>query len=756
MEKHTKTEEKGPEKYPDDIGYLAEGIRNRFILLSATPLNNRLSDLSNLFRIFLDRDLRDLTRQGKNVALFDNYAAIKDELKTNPNNKELKNKLKVVVKKIKEDILDDLMILRTRKYIKDSPRYRETMIAGKPLIFKDPSIKRIQYDKDLEAYYNDYLGLYTGLAEFLEKLEYPYIDLFSIEDKGKSNLRALVKILLLKRIESSICAFDISIQHIKQKEQYLISLLSKTSDIDKVKEGWQKKYGKNREEDVDVDEELGVVFNEKIEESEEPKKVKLDPKELKKKAEKDLELIEQYEAKIEKVRKKDGKYNDPKIERLKIELDRIYGNGGEIQKVILFTQFKDTANYTFRELQEWVSKSSKPKLRRLGMEVVTGDVDIETKERRLKRFAPMANDYSIKDDELHFLVSTDALSEGVNLQDASIVINYDLPWNPMRIVQRVGRVNRIGSTNDIYVFNFFPTRDLEELLKLLQILWTKIEDVQNLLAKEMQILSEEEEVTVDTIGETIKREREETDINSLETNARSSDFRIADVYGEDEETIQKLKIISKLMDLGISETEFKNIRELFEELPYYTIKDAKKGLRLYRIFDKVRNERMKNVLLKFEEGNIEKASFDEILKLAETNEGNKIVDLNSVEVAKLKKQILNCDKHFEEHEYHDYRQLFIPLRQAQIQPFIGIHLKIVRYLKSTLRQGRLVQVDEEEINRILRVRQIYESMKLRSNEIMELKKWFQDAGIEIEKDDLGKLEPNTIIDVLEKFFNEYL
>ena len=317
---------------------------------------------------------------------------------------------------------------------------------GETLVFRDPHVKKTQYDKDLSNYYDDYLDLYSGLAEFLDELEYPYVDLFLIEDRRKLNIRTLMKILLLKRIESSIYAFDNSIKRMESKEKYFLKLLDKSSDFNEIREKWQEKYGK-RKIDFDPDEELGILVEEESEDSEDS--IKLNIKELKEKAKKDLKLIHEYREKIDKVTLESNKFIDPKLERLKIELENIYSNGGDIPKIILFTQFKDTANYIFHEINEWISKSHNVKLRNLGMGVITGDVDLATKERRLKRFAPIANDYYselIESEEIHFLVSTDALSE-VNIQATSTVINYDLPWNPMRIVQRVGRVNRIGSEN---------------------------------------------------------------------------------------------------------------------------------------------------------------------------------------------------------------------------------------------------------------------------------------------------------------------
>lgn len=728
---------------------VTEGIRNRFILLSATPLNNRISDLINIFKIFLDRDLRDLTRQGKNIKLFERYESLKKDLKANPGNKDLKHKLKETIKKIKNEILDDLMILRTRKYIKESERYKNTKINGKTLVFKDPQVKKVQYDSNLTAYYTDYLNLYNGLAEFLEELEYPYVDLFLIDEKSKLNIRTLMKVLLLKRVESSIYSFDVSIKRMENKEKFLLHLLNKNSDLNRIRDKWQEKYGSKAEE-YDKDEELGVLVNEESEKVIE--KDKIDLKELKEKTKNDLKLIKEYQKKIDKLRTVDNKYNDPKLERLKNELKKVFEGKTEIPKIILFSQFKDTVNYVYNELNEWIGSSTDSKVRNLKIDRITGDLDFETKERRLKRFAPLANEYKpSEDEEIHFLVSTDALSEGVNIQDASVVINYDLPWNPMRIVQRVGRVNRIGSTNDITVYNFFPDRDLEELLKLLKKLGDKIEDVQNLLAKEMQILSDEESITVDTIGEKIKNERSETDITELEVNTRSSDFQTADVYGEDEETIQKLKIINKLKDLGVSEEEFKDLEKFLKRKPYYTITKGKM-LKLYEIWDIKRKEKMKDFLMNFDGTQGELVPFDEIIKLTEVDKGLKVTDLTYDKIEELKNNFINCDTFFEENYYKDYSNLFKASRQGYLQSFVGVQRKILRYLRSLSRLNK----EKGEKERIIKIRHIYESMKLRTDEIKDLKLLFETYGINIEKDDLKKIKSTKIIGILEEFFEKYL
>ena len=391
------------------------------------------------------------------------------------------------------------------------------------------------------------------------------------------------------------------------------------------------------------------------------------------------------------------------------------------------------------------------------MDIVTGDIDSERKEKIMNRFAPIANDYAIKEgeDEIDFLISTDALSEGVNLQDASIIINYDLPWNPMRIVQRVGRVNRIGSDNQVYVYNFFPDRDLEELLRLMEKLLGKIEDVKNLLAKEMQILSEEEDVTIDTIGETIRNVRNETDISKLEDNLRNKEFKDADVYGEDEETKQKLRIISKLLELGITEREFSELGAKVGITPFYTIVEDGKIVRLYKVFDKLRNEKMRDFVVTFDGESCMEADKDSIIELTDCERWKSVLDLDTAQMSDLRKNVIEMENRFREGMFKDYTKLFTPLRQGRIQSFEGLHRKVVGYLRGVKGQSRLFEsVDSEEA--LLKILHIYTSMKLRTHEVKYLKDVFFDAGINLEKDDLKKHSLDVIIGALERFYIEYL
>jgi len=213
--------------------------------------------------------------------------------------------------------------------------------------------------------------------------------------------------------------------------------------------------------------------------------------------------------------------NDPKLESLKQIIGNPSFKSQELKdipslnrkKIIIFTQYRDTAYYLYHNLLNWIKNEVdlhtwlKDERDRIKITPVTGDTETPTKINYIKRFAPEANngfDEANKFGRIEILISTDVLSEGVNLQDADAVINYDLPWNPMIIVQRVGRVNRIGNEKDVYVINYIPSDEIEVIVGVLRKLKEKIQDITLIVGKDVKILSPEEEINIETFGERLK------------------------------------------------------------------------------------------------------------------------------------------------------------------------------------------------------------------------------------------------------------
>jgi hypothetical protein len=171
--------------------------------------------------------------------------------------------------------------------------------------------------------------------------------------------------------------------------------------------------------------------------------------------------------------------NDAKLEKLKKLL------AGELkgQKVLLFTYYKDTARYLYKQLCSddpatllWKTEAGEPRIRRMD-----SGADAKERARLIAQFAPRANnkpEIAGSDSEIDILISTDVLSEGQNLQDCGILINYDLHWNPTRMVQRAGRIDRIGTSFEtLWVLNMFPDEGLEKLLGLVESLSQKITSI---------------------------------------------------------------------------------------------------------------------------------------------------------------------------------------------------------------------------------------------------------------------------------------
>jgi len=156
-------------------------------------------------------------------------------------------------------------------------------------------------------------------------------------------------------------------------------------------------------------------------------------------------------------------------------------------KVLIFTQYADTADYVYRNIN--------PEERRRDIECIYGTD--KSKARMAARFAPMANRH-IKigdDDQVQILVATDVMSEGLNLQDGDVVVNYDLHWNPVRLIQRFGRIDRIGSENDqIWGFNFLPETGLEKQLGIHEVLRRRISEINESIGEDTAILDKDEQV----------------------------------------------------------------------------------------------------------------------------------------------------------------------------------------------------------------------------------------------------------------------
>lgn len=434
------------------------GKRPHMLFLTATPINNTPWDL--YWQIML-------------LVLMDGSAFIKENVvdlfkffKQAQENPALLN-----------DLLNEISIRRTRDYIIEN--YEDAFITielpngetkEQKIIFPKRELENINYQLD-KAYKGMYKEISDTLTEKLEMayyriLEYRKVSLQSEEEKlalGRMiAIGGIFRTILLKRLESSVDAFRKSISNhvefLEKLKTYLKSgkLLTKEAYF---------KYLMNLDEEFDGEKLLETLTEFKINE--------YDSDNLFKDIDKDIVLLKAILEKVNKIRPED----DSKLKVLKEKLLELSKDG----QVVLFTYYADTLNYIAGE----IAKDKRFGGIKIGTISGSGKTSKNPQQRE-----HIIEDFSAK--KIDILLSTDILSEGQNLQTAKYLINYDLHWNPTRMIQRAGRIDRIGSPyRKIFVYNFFPEDELETLLKLVQILQEKIIDIDKSIGLDQTVLGEE-------------------------------------------------------------------------------------------------------------------------------------------------------------------------------------------------------------------------------------------------------------------------
>jgi hypothetical protein len=467
----------------------------KVMLLTATPVNNSLKDLQTLVTYFVRNDAEFAAIGIPSVAAYIGRAQKLDPETLSPEHLF--------------DLMDKVAVRRTRRFIKKE--YAGDMIMGNngqliPIEFPTPVVKRLTYDLDLAAdgivgkvvhalkvSDDEELVIRAGaqrdpsrlsLARYAPSLYTlgSEIDALQITNVG------LLRSGLLKRLESSTAALVATLARLVTSHRAFIAGL----DAGYVMVGDALRDYVNSEFD-DLDEFL-ESFDDPTGEQVKPA-ADFDLQALRRDVQLDLELLGDLLVLAEK-RLKQGP--DAKTEELLAHLDAIateaqrpspHGlSSSDRRKVIVFTTYTDTAVELHRRLEEGIAKAPKGSAladyrKRLAPPVfgARGGTSQEERARTLSGFAPMTagevreDGTPVSRDLYDIIVTTDVLAEGVNLQQAGRMVNYDLPWNPMRLVQRHGRIDRIGSPHKTVVIGcFFPARNVDELLKLEETLQRKI------------------------------------------------------------------------------------------------------------------------------------------------------------------------------------------------------------------------------------------------------------------------------------------
>lgn len=453
---------------------IRKGVKTKVLMLSATPVNNKMNDLKNQIAFATEGNDSALSSFGlksieqtlrKAQMAFNKWNSLSDEEK----------KLETLLEMLEIDyfkLLDMLTIARSRKHIQ---KYYDTASIGKfPERLKPLNIKANIDSKDDFIPLSELnklirslnLAIYSPIKYVLPSKIIEYSKKYDT-DTGKSifkqtdreeSLVHLMRINILKRMESSIYSFGITISKILQNIDLALKKLDNFEDI---------------EEDFDI-EELDIDDNRLDSIMIGSKKVKVllqDIDQIRWRSE-----LEGDKVILERVLKEAFKISVGRDQKLK-ELKNLIKEKVEKplnennKKVIIFTAFADTAKYLYDNL-------SKVLFDELGLysAVVTGSDNPKTNLKGIKtdfntiltNFSPRSKERFEQDKpEIDILIATDCISEGQNLQDCDYLINYDIHWNPVRIIQRFGRIDRIGSKNQvIQLVNFWPNMELDEYIHL--------------------------------------------------------------------------------------------------------------------------------------------------------------------------------------------------------------------------------------------------------------------------------------------------
>lgn len=473
------------ERLMDDI--INSGVKTKVLLLSATPVNNDLKDLRNqLYFITEGRDavfgellgiasLRDTLTDAQRK--FTKWAKKSRDRQTS----ELLEELSSAFFKL----LDELTIARSRKHIQKYYKDAIAQLGGFPERLKPISVFP---EIDLKGEFMSYEQLNSEISKYQLSLFNPSKYVLSpyrsvYENKGVQNFKqsdrercliGMMKVNFLKRLESSIHSFALTVERTINKTEALETKIQNFQQFQQSRDANQTVIISDlMVEDFD-DEELQdamqvgqkLVFQ----------MAHLDVKTWLKDLKRDKEQLKKIYNSAQSISvERDAKLAELKaLIAAKVKHPTTNKHGKPNRKVLVFTAFADTAVYLYEGLREWATVELK-----IHLALVTGGSAANKTtfgknefDRVLTNFSPFAKKRAQipsmrQDGEIDLLIATDCISEGQNLQDCDYLINYDIHWNPVRIIQRFGRCDRIGSPNHtVQLINFWPTEDLDRYINL--------------------------------------------------------------------------------------------------------------------------------------------------------------------------------------------------------------------------------------------------------------------------------------------------
>ena len=524
---------------------IRKGVKTKVLMLSATPVNNRFNDLKNQLALAYEGNtdlIDDKLNTTKSIDdIFKNaQRAFNTWSKWNPADRTTENLLRMLDFDFFE-VLDSVTIARSRKHIQ---KYYDTSDIGtfptrlKPISLRPPltSLKKaINYNEIYEQLTQLSLSIYTPthfilpskMEKYAEMYEDNKVNVGFTQANREQGIRRLTAINLMKRMESSVHSFNLTLKRIYNlidSTIHSIDTYDKTSSV-RLELTDISDIDEFDSEDQNGDELFTFGKKVKIEIGD------MDYKSWRDSLVRDRDILELLTLMVGDI--------TPEYDSKLQELFRVIKNklenpiNQDNKKIIIFTAFADTAEYLFDNVSKYVKENFG-----LNTAMVSGSVEGRTTVPKLKSdlntvltcFSPISKDKHLlmpnDKTEIDFLIATDCISEGQNLQDCDYLINYDIHWNPVRIIQRFGRIDRIGSKNAfIQLVNFWPDVTLDEYIDLKAKVETRMKIVDMTATGDDNLLSDEEKTDLEYRKAQLKRLQEEVvDIEDMSTGISIMDL----------------------------------------------------------------------------------------------------------------------------------------------------------------------------------------------------------------------------------------
>lgn len=539
---------------------MQDGVKTKVLMLSATPVNNRYNDLKNQLLLAYAGDMGEMNKSldlSKSVqVVFANAQKVFNAWSQLPSSER---HAKDLIEKLDIDfsiILDSVTIARSRKHIQKFYDMNDIGTFPKrlptrscyPKLTENTSV--MKYSDIYKKLLSTTMSVYSPLAMLFPSRRDEYEAKYEIdlqkEDKNantlgqgltrqinrESGIKKLMTINLLKRLESSVQAFRITLKSLIKTNQEMLDLINRF-------ENGEKSLSITREvasfviEDEDEDEmysfskeNTGKIIDIRLSD--------IDVYTWRRDIQNDIAILTEIYADMQKVTPD----QDEKLSQLKAIIDEKINNpiNQGNKKVLVFSAFADTADYLYQELAPYMLKkyglySAKIAGGHNNKTNVGGNLQTD---RLLALFSPDSKQkdviYPSDNSVIDLMIGTDCISEGQNLQDCDVCVNYDIHWNPVRIVQRFGRIDRIGSKNDkIQLINFWPDITLDEYINLQKRVSARMTIVNQAATADDNIISDENE-EMDYRKEQLKKLQEGTlqDLEDVDGNISITDLGLND------------------------------------------------------------------------------------------------------------------------------------------------------------------------------------------------------------------------------------